>query len=47
MNLLLSELNILKVKDRYNKSLLLFVQGDGSAVVKNYFVRMTLDKRVI
>ena len=51
VNLLHSELNILKVKDRYNTSLLLFVhediQGDGSAVVKIYFVRMPLDKRAI
>ena len=38
-----SELNILKVKDLYNTSLLLFVhanlQGDGPAAVKNYIVR--------
>ena len=38
-----SGLNILKVKDMYNTSLLLFVhanlQGDCPAVVKNYFVR--------
>ena len=42
-NLLHSELNILKVKDLYNTSLLLFVhvnlQGDCPAAVKNYFVR--------
>ena len=42
-NLLHSELNILKVKDLYNTSLLLFVlanlQGDCPADVKNYFVR--------
>ena len=42
-NLLHSELNILKVKDLYNTSLLLFVhanlQGDCSAAVKNYFMR--------
>ena len=42
-NLLHSELNILKVKDMYNTSLLLFVhanlQGDCPAAVKNYFVR--------
>ena len=40
-NLLHSELNILKVKDLYNTSLLLFVhanlQGDCPAAVKNYF----------
>ena len=42
-NMLHSELNILKVKDLYNTSLLLFVhanlQGDCPAAVKNYFVR--------
>ena len=42
-NLLHSELNILKVKDLCNTSLLLFVhanlQGDCPAAVKNYFVR--------
>ena len=42
-NLLHSELNILKVKDLYKISLLLFVhanlQGDCPAAVKNYFVR--------
>ena len=42
-NLLHSELNILKVKDLYNTSLLLFVhanlQGDCPAAMKNYFVR--------
>ena len=39
-NLLHSELNIMKVKDLYNTSLLLFVhanlQSDGSAAVKKY-----------
>ena len=42
-NLLHSDLNILKTKDLYNTSLLLFVhanlQGDCPAAVKNYFVR--------
>ena len=42
-NLLHSELNILKVKDLYNTSLLLFVHanlhGDCPAAVKKYFVR--------
>ena len=42
-NLLHSELNISKVKDLYNISLLLLVhanlQGDCPAAVKNYFVR--------
>ena len=45
-NLLHSELNILKVKDLYNTSLLLFVhanlQGDCRAAVKNYFVRRNI-----
>ena len=45
-NLLHSELNILKVKDLYNTSLLLFVhanlQGDCPAAVKNYFVRRNI-----
>ena len=42
-NFLYSELNILKVRDLYNTSLLLFVhanlQGNCPAAVKNYFVR--------
>ena len=42
-NLLHSELNILKVKDLYNTSFLLFVhanlRGNCPAAVKNYFVR--------
>ena len=45
-NMLHSGLNILKVKDLYDTSLLLFVhanlQGDCPAAVKNYFVRTDL-----